>query len=60
MPRFFFDFRDGGCSRGFDNEGLELVDAERAKREAMVAVTQVMQLETLDNDRRVVECRVRE
>ncbi len=59
MPRFFFDFRDGGYSRGFDSEGLELVDAEHAKREAMVAVSQVMQLEAPSDDRRVVECCVR-
>ena len=60
MPKFFFDFRDGGCDRGFDSEGLDLIDAERAKREAMVAVTQIIQLEASGDDRRVVECRVRD
>ena len=60
MPRYFFDFRDGGRERGFDSEGLELVNAERAKQEAMVAVSQVMQLEASADDRRVVECRVRD
>ncbi len=60
MPRYFFDFRDGGRERGCDSEGLELVDAERAKQEAMVAVSQVMQLEASVDDRRVVECRVRD
>ena len=60
MPRYFFDFRDGGRERGCDSEGLELVDAEHARQEAMVAVSQVMQLEVSADDRRVVECRVRD
>ncbi len=60
MPKYFFDFRDGGRDRGFDGEGLELVDADRAKREAMLAVTQVIQLEETLDDRRIVECRVRD
>ena len=59
MPKFFFDFRDG-ARRTRDAEGLELANAESAKREAMVAVAQVLQLEESDDDRRVVECRVRD
>ncbi len=59
MPRFFFDFRDG-ARRTRDAEGLDLTSAESAKREAMVAVAQVLQLEESDDDGRVVECRVRD
>ena len=59
MPKFFFDFRDG-ARRTRDAEGLDLANAESAKREAMVAVVQVLQLEESDDDHRVVECRVRD
>ncbi len=59
MPKFFFDFRDG-TRLTRDAEGLDLVSAESAKREAMIAVTQVLQLEESDDDGRVVECRVRD
>ncbi len=58
MPRFFFDFRDG-ARQTYDREGLDLASAERAKREAMIAVTQVLQLEVSEDDQRIVECRVR-
>ena len=58
MPKFYFDFRDGD-RQTHDREGLELASPERAKREAMIAVTQVLQLEECDNDQRVVECCVR-
>ena len=60
LPRYFFDFRDGGRDRGFDSEGLELVNAEIAKQEAIVAVSQVMQLEATADHQRIVECRVRD
>ena len=58
MPKFYFDFRDGDRHTR-DSEGLELASAEGAKREAMMAVSQVLQLEESDDDQRVVECRVR-
>ena len=60
MPQFFFDFRDGGRDRGLDREGLDLADEGSAKNEAMTAVSQVIQLETFDDDRRCIECRVRD
>ena len=59
MPRFFFDFHDSGRDRGADSEGLDLENEEIARKEAMVAVLQVLQLEETDDDRRRVECRVR-
>lgn len=59
MPRFFFDFCDGNRQTR-DQEGLELENAERAKQEAMVALVQVLQFEESDDDRRSVECRVRD
>ena len=58
MPKFYFDFRDGD-RQTHDSEGLELASAEGAKREAMMAVSQVLQLEESNDDQRVVECRVR-
>ena len=59
LARFFFDFRDGN-RQTYDREGLDLENTERAKREAMVALTQVLQLEEGENDQRHLECRVRD
>lgn len=60
MPQFFFDFRDCGRDRGTDRDGLDLPDQDSAKKEAMTALSQVLQLEDSDDDRRCVECRVRD
>ena len=59
MAKFFFDFRDGS-RHTCDGEGLDLEDTDCAKREAMVALAQVLQLEETADDRRHVECRVRD
>lgn len=59
MPRFFFDFRDGS-RRTCDLEGLELESVDQAKREAMVALTQILELEYRCDDQRRVYCRVRD
>ena len=58
MPKFYFDFRDGG-RHTHDSEGLELESAECAKREAMTALSQLLQLEGRDDDQRIVRCHVR-
>ena len=58
MPKFYFDFRVGD-RQTHDSEGLELESAERAKREAMTALSQLLQLEERDDDQRVVRCHVR-
>ena len=59
MPKFYFDFRDG-VRQTHDSEGLELDSAECAKREAMTALSQLLQLEERGDDHRHIECYVRD
>ena len=58
MPKFYFDFREGG-RQTHDSEGLQLDSAECAKREAMTALSQLLQLEGRSDDHRYIECYVR-
>ncbi len=40
MPRFFFDFYDGGILTA-DDEGQEMVDLETARREASAVLPEI-------------------
>ena len=58
MSRFFFDFDDGDRHTR-DPDGLDLVDLQTAKNEAVTALSQILLFEQAKGDQRAIECHVR-
>lgn len=60
MPRFFFDIDDGVSSDGRDEAGVELTDAQAARREAIATLVGIA-MEVLPNgDHHTFSARVRD
>ncbi len=60
MPRFYFDFDDGGGGSILDNEGEELPDVDAAQREALAALGNVAREYTRHSADGRVSVRVRD
>lgn len=60
MPRFFFDIDDGVKSYEGDDAGVELADAEVARREAIATLAEVAVEVLPDGDRHSLKARVRD
>jgi hypothetical protein len=58
MPRFYFDFENGGNT--IDDEGAEFPNVEAAKREALTALGDVAREFVRSNDEGRVLVRVRD
>jgi uncharacterized protein DUF6894 len=58
MPRYYFDFTDGGEGLR-DSEGTVLADLEHARAEALEALAQIAKDELPDGDRREFKIAIR-
>lgn len=58
MPRFYFDLLDGE-RLGMDEEGVECIDPEAARKEAAVTLSEIMRDAMPDGDQRTMAIRVR-